>query len=201
MNNGCYEKTIIIKGKIDVYTLYDSSEHKTTDNMLLDNINFIKNNYKQNNIIISSELILTICYASNLITSDLYILNIYNNKIITLYEYIKSIANNKELNLNQSLALLNLYSFIKFFCENKIRWDINKALGCLNTFIPGAFSKNDIINYISKLIEGNEKNNNKINIYEQILIKNNIRSFKNNIYEIYYNLYYANEWIIMNKHN
>ena len=49
MNNGSYDKTIIIKGNINIYTPYDSFEHKTTDNMLLNNINFIKDNYKQNN--------------------------------------------------------------------------------------------------------------------------------------------------------
>lgn len=201
MNNGSYEKTIIIKGNINIYTLYDTFEYKTTDNMLLNNINFIKDNYKQNNIIISSELILTICYTVNLVTNDLYILNIYNNKVITLFEFIKIIANNKELNLNQSLSLLNLYTFIKFFCDNKIKWDINKGISCLKTYIPGAFSKNDIINYISKLIGDYNKNNNKIDINKQILIKNNIQPFKNNIYEIYYNLYYANEWLIMNNHN
>lgn len=201
MNNGSYDKTIIIKGNINIYTPYDSFEHKTTDNMLLDNINFIKNNYKQNNIIISSELLLTICYTSNLITNDLYILNIYNNKIITLFDFIKTLANNKELNINQSLSLLNLYTFIKFFCDNKIKWDINKGISCLGTFIPGAFSKNDIINYISKIIRDYNKKNNKININEQILIKNNIKPFRNNIYDIYYNLYYANEWLIMNKFN
>ena len=201
MNNGSYDKTIIIKGNINIYTPYDSFEHKTTDNMLLSNINFIKDNYKQNNIIISSELLLTICYTSNLITNDLYILNIYNNKIITLLDFIKTLANNKELNINQSLSLLNLYTFIKFFCDNKIKWDINKGISCLGTFISGAFSKNDIINYISKIIRDYNKKNNKINVSEQILIKNNIKPFKNNIYDIYYNLYYANEWLIMNKFN
>lgn len=201
MNNGSYDKTIIIKGNINIYTHYDSFEHKTTDNMLLNNINFIKDNYKHNNIIISSELLLTICYTSNLITNDLYILNIYNNKIITLLDFIKTLANNKELNINQSLSLLNLYTFIKFFCDNKIKWDINKGINCLGTYIPGAFSKNDIINYISKIIRDYNKKNNKINVNEQILIKNNIKPFRNNIYDIYYNLYYANEWLIMNKFN
>ena len=38
MNNGSYDKTIIIKGNINIYTPYDSFEHKTTDNMLLNNI-------------------------------------------------------------------------------------------------------------------------------------------------------------------
>ena len=96
---------------------------------------------------------------------------------------------------------VNLYTFIKFFCDNKIKWDINKGISCLGTFIPGAFSKNDIINYISKIIRDYNKKNNKINVNEQILIKNNIKPFRNNIYDIYYNLYYANEWLIMNKFN
>ena len=76
-----------------------------------------------------------------------------------------------------------------------------KGISCLGTYIPGAFSKNDIINYISKIIRDYNKKNNKINVNEQILIKNNIKPFRNNIYDIYYNLYYANEWLIMNKFN
>ena len=125
-------------------------------------------------------------------------------------ELLKGNNKSREILIEHNLRLVA--HIVKKYSDNIDNADDLISIGTIG-LIKGidSFSKKNgakLTTYCARCIENeilmhfrNDKKNNKINVSEQILIKNNIKPFRNNIYDIYYNLYYANEWLIMNKFN
>ena len=183
-SNGTYDNTIIMGPENTIYIPFDYEYITIKDVDVKTNLEIFTKNYHKSNIIIDSQLILTIMYVS-MYFDDVLIYDITDNHVKTLIQFCnkKFFINESNIyNLTNYKNILLMYVFIKYFCKYQlIQWNISLILNVIdiNSSIIG-FNVQNIIKYIKTI----KTNNNSLVKYEFVNIPQYIQrmqNFENNI--------------------